>query len=110
MTLDSWNIGFQADLYQQNGGFLPTVALQSTLTRSIPEAPLSATSTTTRGFLAGVRYTNTVFDSPLPKVKPAVVGHYQWDSNWKLTGRAGVQSFGGAPAPSSRSSRSPSQS
>ena len=28
------------------------------------------------------------------------VGHvgayYQWDNNWKVTGRAGVQSFGGA--------------
>jgi hypothetical protein len=113
MTLDSWNVGFQADLYQQNGGLLPTVTLQSTLTRSIPETPLSSTSTTTiaefgyalnedetRGFLAGVQYTNAFFDSPLPKLKPAVVGYlggyYQWDNNWKLTGRAGVQSFGGA--------------
>lgn len=113
MTLDSWNVGFQADVYRQNGGWLPTVTLQSTLTRSIPETLLSATSTTsiaefgyafdedeTRGVLAGVQYTNTMFDSPLPKVKPAIVGYlggyYQWDNNWKLTGRGGVQSFGGA--------------
>jgi hypothetical protein len=113
MTLDSWNIGFQADVYQQNGGLFPTLTLQSTLTRSIPASPLSASSTTsiaelgyafdedeTRGLLAGVQYTNTFFDSPLPRVKPAVVGYlggyYQWDNNWKLTGRAGVQSFGGA--------------
>jgi hypothetical protein len=113
MTLDSWNIGFQADVYQQNGGWLPTVTLQSTLTRSIPESLLSATSTTsivelgyafnedeTRGMLAGVQYTNTFFDSALPKVNPIIVGYvggyYQWDNNWKLTGRAGVQSFGGA--------------
>jgi hypothetical protein len=25
-----------------------------------------------------------------------VGGYYQWDNNWKLTGRLGVQSFGGA--------------
>ena len=25
-----------------------------------------------------------------------VGGYYQWDNNWKLTGRFGVQSFGGA--------------
>ena len=113
MTLDSWNIGFQADVYQQNGGWFPTVTLQSTLTRSIPASILSSTSTTsiaelgyaldedeTRGLLAGVQYTNVLFDSNLPKVKPAVVGYlggyYQWDTNWKLTGRVGVQSFGGA--------------
>lgn len=113
MTLDSWNAGFQADVYQQNGGLFPTVTLQSSVTRSIPDTPLSATSLTsiielgyafdadeTRGLLAGVQLTNVAFDSPLPKVKPAVVGYlggyYQWDNNWKLTGRAGVQSFGGA--------------
>ena len=113
MTLDSWNIGFQADVYQQNGGAIPTVTLQSTLTRSIPDTLLSATSTNTivelgyalnedetRGLLGGVMYTNVFFDSPLPKVKPAVVGYvggyYQWDNNWKLTARGGVQSFGGA--------------
>jgi hypothetical protein len=113
MTLDSWNIGFQADVYQQDGGWFPTVTIQSTLTRSIPESLLSATSTTTiaelghafdedetRGLLAGVQYTNVLFDSNLPKVDPTVVGYvggyYQWDNNWKLTSRVGVQSFGGA--------------
>jgi hypothetical protein len=113
MTLDSWNIGFQADVYQQDGGWFPTVTIQSTLTRSIPESLLSATSTTTiaelgyafdedetRGLLAGMQYSNTFFDSNLPKVNPTVVrylgGYYQWDNNWKITGRAGVQSFGGA--------------
>jgi hypothetical protein len=113
MTLDSWNVGFQADVYQQDGGWFPTVTIQSTLTRSIPESLLSATSTTTiaefgyaldedetRGLLAGVQYTNVFFDSNLPKVDPTVVGYlggyYQWDNNWKLTSRVGVQSFGGA--------------
>jgi hypothetical protein len=113
MTLDSWNIGFQADVYQQNGGWFPTVTIQSTLTRTIPESIFAATSTTTiaelgyafdedetRGLLAGVQYSNTFFDSNLPTLKPTTVGYlggyYQWDNNWKLTGRVGVQSFGGA--------------
>ena len=113
MTLDSWNIGFQTDVYSQNGGWFPTVTLQSTVTRTIPESAFSATFTTTiaelgyafdedetRGLLAGVQYSNTIFDSSLPKVEPAIVGYvggyYQWDNNWKVTGRAGVQSFGGA--------------
>jgi hypothetical protein len=111
MTLDSWNVGFQADVYQQDGGWFPTVTLQFALTRTIPESALAATSTTsivelgyaldedeTTGILAGVQYSNTVFDSSLPKVDPSIVGYvggyYQWDSNWKVTG--GVQSSGGA--------------
>jgi hypothetical protein len=113
MTLDSWNVGFQADVYQQNGGRLPTVTLQSTLTRSIPESPLAGTFMSTivelgyafdedetRGLLAGFMHSSTFFDSSLPKVNPAIVGYaggyYQWDNNWKFTGRAGIQSFGGA--------------
>jgi hypothetical protein len=39
-------------------------------------------------------------DSALAKVEPAFVGYlggyYQWDNNWKLSGRFGIQSFGGA--------------
>jgi hypothetical protein len=39
-------------------------------------------------------------DSGLASVRPAIVGYvgayYQWPDNWKLTGRVGVQSFGGA--------------
>lgn len=40
------------------------------------------------------------FDANLVRVQPAIVGYlggyYQWPNNWKLTGRAGLQSFGGA--------------
>lgn len=113
VTLDSWNVGFQADIYQQNGGRFPTVTIQSTLTRTIPESLLSATSTSTiaelgyafdedetKGVLAGAQYSNTSFDSSLPKVQPAVIGYlggyYQWENYWKVTARAGIQSFGGA--------------
>ena len=38
LTINSWMVGFQADVYQQNGGSIPTIALQSTLTQSVPEA------------------------------------------------------------------------
>lgn len=111
--ISSWNVGFQADVYQQNGGKIPTVTVQTTLTRSIPDAPLATTSLNaiveadyalnadeTRGLLAGIQYTGVAVDSPLAHVNPNVVGYlgayYQWDNNWKLTGRFGVQSFGGA--------------
>jgi hypothetical protein len=39
-------------------------------------------------------------ESPLVRVRDNIVGwvggYYQWPSNWKFTGRVGVQSFGGA--------------
>jgi hypothetical protein len=108
-----FTIGFQADLYQQNGGMFPTLTIQSNASRSISDAPLATTSYNTileadyalntdetRGLLAGVQYTRVLVDSPLANVKPDVMGYvggyYQWDNNWKLTGRFGVQSFGGA--------------
>lgn len=113
MTLDSWNVGFNADVIQQDGA-LPTVSVTSTLTRSITSAPgLASTSNqtiveldyaldddATRGWLAGTRLTSVWVDSGLAKVEPAFVGYlggyYQWPNNWKLSGRFGIQTFGGA--------------
>lgn len=109
----SFTLGFQADIYQQNGGLFPTLTVQSNVTRSIPAAPLATTSYNTileadyalnsdetRGLLAGVQYTKVFVDTMFAEVKPDVMGYvggyYQWDNNWKLTGRFGVQSFGGA--------------
>lgn len=47
MTLDSWNIGFNADVIQQDGA-IPTVTVISTLTRSVTHAPgLASTSNQT---------------------------------------------------------------
>jgi len=109
----SFTLGFQADIYQQNGGTFPTLTVQSNVTRSIPAAPLATTtyktifeadyalnSDETRGLLAGVQYTKVFVDTMFAEVKPDVMGYvggyYQWDNNWKLTGRFGVQSFGGA--------------
>lgn len=111
--ITSWNIGIQADLYQQNGGKIPTITLQSTLTQSVPteqgmtttfnnilEFDYALNEDETRGWLAGVQYTYTDIASQLASIKPNTIlyagGYYQWPSNWKFTGRLGVQSFGGA--------------
>jgi hypothetical protein len=109
MTLDSWNVGFQADVYEQNGGRIPTITVQSTLTRSIAvpatstvnivEADYALNEDETKGVLAGLRYSTVSIDSGLARIEPAIVayggGYYQWPNNWKLIGRFGVQSFGG---------------
>ena len=112
-AINSWNMGFQADVYKQNGGSIPTLTLQSTVTKSVPDSPLTTTSFNniaefdyalnkdeTKGLLAGVQYTRVAVASPLATVNPNIIGYvggyYQWDNNWKLTGRAGIQSFGGA--------------
>ncbi|QFI77213.1 hypothetical protein F8237_17160 [Bradyrhizobium betae] len=111
--ITSWNIGIQADLYQQNGGKIPTITLQSTLTQSVPteqgmtnafnnilEFDYALDEDETRGWLAGVQYTYTDIASQFARIKPNTIlyagGYYQWPSNWKFTGRLGVQSFGGA--------------
>ena len=60
------NVGVQADIYQQNGDS-PTITVQSTFTRVVPQSPTATTSNTTvveptmrstkmrRGFLGGSR-------------------------------------------------------
>ncbi|SFI58890.1 hypothetical protein [Bradyrhizobium sp. cf659] len=114
--ITSWNIGFQADIYQQNGGNFPTVTLQSTITQSIPNGPLTATSFNnilefdyaldkdeTRGFLAGIQHTRVDVGNASVRISPNTIGYvggyYQWPNNWKFTGRVGVQSFEGAQLP-----------
>ncbi len=111
--ITSWNIGVQADLYQQNGGRIPTITLQSTLTQSVPnetgmtnsfnnilEFDYALDEDETRGWLAGVQYTHTTIASPFASIRPNTIlyagGYYQWPSNWKFTGRLGMQSFSGA--------------
>ena len=112
-SIYAFTVGFQADIYQQNGGMFPTITVQSNATRSISDSSLATTAYNTiveagyaldadetRGLLAGVQYTRVLVDSPLARVSPDVMGYvggyYQWDNNWKFTGRVGVQSFGGA--------------
>ena len=111
--ITSWNIGMQADLHQQNGGRIPTITLQSTLTQSVPnqqgmtnsfnnilEFDYALDKDETRGWLAGMQYTYTTIATPFANIRPNTIlyagGYYQWPSNWKFTGRLGVQSFGGA--------------
>ncbi|MDB5584792.1 MAG: hypothetical protein JWR80_9968 [Bradyrhizobium sp.] len=111
-TIYSWSVGFQAEVYQQNGGSIPTITLQSTLSLPVPHAALPVTSLNTilefdyalnadeaRGLLAGIQHTGAAVDSGLVRINPNIVGYvggyYQWDNNWKFTGRVGVQSFGG---------------
>lgn len=113
LDVASWNIGFQADLFQQNGGSLPTVTWLSMVTKSAVSGPFATTSflntleldyaldaDATRGLLAGAQITTVNVDSGLASVRPAILAYvgayYQWDNNWKLTARAGVQTFGGA--------------
>ena len=112
-SIFSFTLGFQADIYQQNGGMFPTVTVQSNVSRSTSDSPLASTTYNTileagyaldadetRGLLAGVQYTRVLIDTPIARVSPDIMGYvggyYQWDNNWKFTGRLGVQSFGGA--------------
>ncbi|XSC45182.1 hypothetical protein ACF1BQ_002835 [Bradyrhizobium sp. RDT10] len=112
-TIFSFTVGFQADIYQQNGGMFPTITVQSNASRSTSDAPLASTTYNTiveadyalnadetRGLLAGMQYAKVLVDTPLARVNPDIMGYvggyYQWDNNWKFTGRVGVQHFGGA--------------
>jgi len=112
-AVTSWNVGFQADLYNQNGGSIPTITWQSTITESIPNGPLATTSfynilefdyafdkDETRGVLAGVQDARVAVASAVANIHPYITGYvggyYQWPDNWKFTGRVGVQYFGGA--------------
>ncbi|MDH2381745.1 hypothetical protein [Bradyrhizobium sp. CER78] len=109
----SWNVGFQADLYSQNGGSIPTITWQSTITQAIPNGPTGTTTfnnilefdyafdaDATRGMLAGFQDTRVEVATALARIHPNIIGYvggyYQWPSNWKFTGRVGVQHFGGA--------------
>jgi len=109
----SWNVGFQADVYEQNGGKIPTITWQSTYTQSIPNNPQASTNFNnilefdyaldedeTRGLIAGVQDTRVVLGTPIATIHPNdifyVGGYYQWPSNWKFTGRFGAQHFSGA--------------
>jgi len=111
--IDSWHVGTQIEVYQQKGGLFPTVTVQETVASATSGGPFATTSFTTvlelnealnkdetRGLLAGMQAVNVVVDSSLAKVNPYFIGYvggyYEWDNDWKITGRAGVQSFGGA--------------
>lgn len=114
ITPTSWNIGFVAELVQQ-AAFVPKVGVQTTFSRTLDNSaagPAASSLSTvletgyaldedeTRGVLAGIRYTRVFADSALIRVEPAIVGYvggyFKGPDNWKVTGRAGIQTFGGA--------------
>lgn len=117
VTLDSWNVGFTADVLEQTDA-TPAVTVQSIISRTFNGAALGLSATTsssvvelkygfdedeTRGVLGGIKFTKVFVNSDLAisgNIAPSVIGYagafYQWPDNWKLTGRLGVQSFGGA--------------
>jgi hypothetical protein len=87
-TVNSWHLGFQADLYQQNGGSIPTVTLQTTVTRAVPNGPLATTNFNnileldyafdedeTKGLLAGVQYTRVDIESSMARINSTMLGY-----------------------------------
>ncbi len=114
MTLDSWFVGFTADVIEQRDWF-PKVTVQSYLSRTVGVRTLGLNATSsssaielnyalnedeTRGVIGGIKYTDIFVDSRFVKIGPSLIGYaggyYQWPNNWKVTGRFGVQSFDGA--------------
>ncbi len=114
MTLDSWYVGFTADIIEQKDWF-PKVTVQSFLSRTVQIGTLGIAATTsstavelnyaldedeTRGNIGGIKYTDIFADSRFVKIGPSLIGYaggyYQWPNNWKVTGRIGIQSFDGA--------------
>jgi len=87
-SIYAFTVGFQADIYQQNGGMFPTITIQSNATRSISDAPLATTSYNTileadyalnadetRGLLAGMQYTRVFVDTPFSRVSSFFLGY-----------------------------------
>ncbi len=72
-----FTIGFQADLYQQNGGMFPTLTIQSNASRSIPAAPLATTTY------------NTILNSDTKTAGD----YYPGDNDW-TTGSGGITDTG----------------
>ena len=84
----SWNVGFQADLYSQKGGSIPTITWQSTITQAIPNGPTGTTTfnnvlefdyafdaDATRGMLAGIQDTRVEVATALARIHPNIIGY-----------------------------------
>ena len=75
---------------------MPDSPVAITSLNTIVELDYALDEDETRGWLAGVQHTKVDVDSPLIRVNDNIGGYYQWPNNWKVSGRIGVQSFGGA--------------
>lgn len=110
---DNWRIGLSADVIEQQGS-IPTVTLWGFLSRPFDNPDVTFLTTTTSlgadldrsldadetwGLLAGGSFTRIVADRSILDIKPAFMlyaGAYHRFDDWKLSGRAGFQVFGGA--------------
>lgn len=114
LTLGNFNAGLDYTFTEQ-AGFIPELSVSGSVSRPLHVAPGSPLTTTwsggldadyafdedrTRGLLAGLALTYVAVNSGPGSVEPVYggyVGAYrQWDNGWKLTGKAGYATFGGA--------------
>ena len=113
LIVGNWGAGFSADIIQQDGA-IPTVTLSVGLQRPINVTRFGGYSVwsggldfdytlnedETLGLTAGLSVTRVLLDQVPGTIKPAFIGYagayYQWETGWRLTGRGGVQVFGGA--------------
>lgn len=112
--IGNWSTGFSADIVEHKG-WLPTVTLTGSVVRPVKPPAFGALTTwsagldldlpidkdETRGVIAGTSVSRSILDHRgLGSIRPTVTAYggayYQWESGWKLTGRAGFQTFGGA--------------
>ncbi|MET0607060.1 MAG: hypothetical protein ABWZ80_11425 [Beijerinckiaceae bacterium] len=114
IDVSDWTAGFSADIVQYSGGWLPTISLSGSVARPVRTPPFGGLTTwsaeldfdypfneeETKGVLAGVSFIQAVPELRVATVRPTTGfyggAYYQWENRWKLTGRAGVQFFGGA--------------
>jgi hypothetical protein len=96
----SWNVGFRADVYRQNGRSIPTITERAFATTTFNNViELGYAFDKARGFLAGIQDTRAEVGNAFVRIHPNVVGYldgYRRTNDWKFTGRIGVQHFGGA--------------
>src|SRR5262249_35405817 len=98
---------FPGHVHEQNGGSIPTITWQSTITQAIPYGPTATTTFNnifefdyafdkdeTRGVLPGIQDTRVEVATALARIHPNIIGYvggyYRWPNNWKFTGRIGV--------------------
>lgn len=114
LTLGSLSAGFDYTILEQTGS-LPQFSLTGSYGRPVKleagtpltttwsfglDADYSLDEDSTRGLLAGVALTHTIVNTTPGNAEPVIGGYLgayrQWETGWKLTGKAGYAEFGGA--------------
>ncbi|MDR6872100.1 hypothetical protein J2Y55_003116 [Bosea sp. BE125] len=113
LALGSFTTGFDYTFLDQ-AGFLPELSVSGSVSRPV-RIPAGSALTTTwsggidadfsfdeaghRGLIAGLALTYVTVNFGLGQLQPLYGGYvgayHQWESGWKLTGKAGYASFGG---------------